>query len=86
MTIWSYYCEDCDFTPRIQFKDPCEARRVFQECRAELRRVLEEQEMGTPTQELASLFFVAEHPGHKVWLVSDNGVWLRVTWPEENCA
>ncbi len=78
--LWAFFCESCQFTSGISYPDPIDARQAFVEGCAELERLRSAQGLRTPTQELASLFFVAEHASHRVWLVSDAG-WLRLVGP-----
>jgi len=77
---WAFFCEDCQFQSGIRYKDPVDARQAFQEGCAELVRLRSSEALRTPTQELAALFFVAEHGSHRICLVSDLG-WLRLDAP-----
>ena len=78
--LWAFFCEDCQFTSGIRYPDPLDARQAFVDSCAELERLRAAQGLRTPTQELAALFFVAEHSTHRIWLVSDAG-WLRLDGP-----
>ncbi len=75
--LWAFFCEACQFTSGIRYPDPADARKAFVDGCVELDRLRSQQGLRTPTQELASLFFVAEHAKHRVWLVSDVG-YLRL--------
>lgn len=80
--LWAFFCEDCQFKSGIHYEDPADARQAFVEACMELLRLRSSDEQGlrTPTQELAALFFVAEHGSHRIYLVSGFG-WLRLDAP-----
>lgn len=80
--LWAFFCEDCQFKSGIRYEDPVDARQAFLDGCTELLRLRssEAEALRTPTQELAALFFVAEHGSHRIRLVSDLG-WLRLDAP-----